>query len=162
MLIIDLADRPDWTATLARWHFDYWGPLTGAATLDGYRELLTSAARSRTVPSVLIAIDGKELLGSVNLVTCDLPARPALTPWLAQLFVDPRQRRHGVGAALVRAVLRRAGDCGHDRVYLFTSGTLPGYYARLGWQTVARIPYLGKERTVMDYELSRLSKGADS
>jgi GNAT superfamily N-acetyltransferase len=162
VLIIDLADRPEWTATLARWHFEYWGPLTGSATLDGYLELLTGAARSRTVPPVLIAVDGHQLLGSANLVTCDLPARPALTLWLAQLFVEPTQRKHGVGAALVRAVLRRAAESGYDRAYLFTSGMLPDYYARLGWQTVERIPYLGKERTVMDYALSRLAESADS
>lgn len=162
MLIIDLAERPDWISTLARWHFDYWGPLTGSVTLDSYLELLTGAARSRTVPSVLIAVDGNQLLGSANLVTCDLPARPALTPWLAQLFVEPTQRRCGVGAALVRAVLRRAADSGYDRAYLFTSGTLPDYYARLGWQTVERLPYLGKERTVMDYSLSRVSERTDS
>ncbi len=95
-------------------------------------------------------------------MTCDLPARPALTPWLAQLFVEPTQRKQGVGAALVRAVLRRAAESGYHRAYLFTSGTLPDYYARLGWQPVERIPYLGKERTVMDYELNRLSKRADS
>ena len=153
MLITDLAKHPGWIATLARWHFEYWGPLTGADTLDGYLALLTNAAQGRTVPSVLVAIEGDRLLGSANLVACDLPARPALTPWLAQLFVEPTHRRYGVGAALVRAVLGRAGECGYDRAYLFTSGTLPEYYARLGWRTIERLPYLDKERTVMDYAL---------
>lgn len=155
MLIADVAERAGWIATLARWHFDYWGPLTGADTLDGYLALLSNAARCRTVPSVLIAVEGDELLGSANLVPCDLPARPALTPWLAQLFVEPTRRRHGVGAALIRAVLDRAGACGYDRAYLFTSGTLPQYYARLGWRTIEHLPYLGKERIVMDYALGR-------
>lgn len=153
MLIADLGEWPDCIPTLARWHFDYWGPLTGSATLDGYLDLLTGAAQSRTVPSVLIAVDGDHLLGSTSLVGCDLPERPALTPWLAQLFVEPTQRRHGVGAALVGAVLDRARACGYERAYLFTSGTLPQYYARLGWRTLERLPYLGKERTVMEYAL---------
>jgi predicted N-acetyltransferase YhbS len=153
VLITDLAELPESMATLARWHFEYWGPLTGADTLDGYRALLAQAARSRTVPSVLIAVGGDQLLGSANLVNCDLPPRAALTPWLAQLFVAPPHRRHGIGAALVAAVLDRARACGHARAYLFTSGTLPEYYARLGWRTVERLAYLGKERTVMDYAL---------
>jgi predicted N-acetyltransferase YhbS len=42
------------------------------------------------------------------------------TPWLAQLFVEPTRRRHGVGATLVRAVLRRAEDCGYRRIYLYS------------------------------------------
>jgi GNAT superfamily N-acetyltransferase len=162
MLITDLAEHPGRIAALAAWHFDYWGPLTGADTLDGYRALLTSAAQSRTVPSVLIAVDGDQLLGSANLVVCDLPVRPTLTPWLAQLFVEPTQQRHGIGAALVRAVLGRAAECGHDRAYLFTSGTLPEYYARLGWRTLERVRYLGAERTVMDYALRRSSGARDS
>jgi predicted N-acetyltransferase YhbS len=157
MLITDLGEHPSWIPTLARWHFEYWGPLTGAASLDAYVAALTSAAQNRTVPSVLVAVTEGELLGSANLVGCDLPARVALTPWLAQLFVEPTRRREGVGAALVRAVLRRAQECGHQRIYLYTSGTLPKYYIRLGWRLVERLQYLGRERTVMDYNLGATS-----
>jgi GNAT superfamily N-acetyltransferase len=159
VLITDLGKYPQWILTLARWHFEQWGPLTGADTLDTYVALLTSASQSRTVPSVLIAIAEEGLLGSATLVVCDLPVREALTPWLARLFVEPTQRRHGVGAALVHAVLRRAQDCGYRRLYLYTSGTLPEYYARLGWRTVERLQYLGRERTVMDYDLGELPTG---
>jgi predicted N-acetyltransferase YhbS len=161
MVIVDLAERTHWIAALARWHFEYWGPLTGSATLDGYLDLLATAAARRTVPSVLIAVDSDELLGSVSLVRCDLPARPALTPWLAQLFVAPSRRRRGTGAVLVRAALERAGACGHDRVYLFTSGTLPEYYARLGWRTIERLSYLGKERAVMDHAVVIETRDSD-
>jgi predicted N-acetyltransferase YhbS len=160
-VITDLAERPDWISTLASWHFEYWGPLTGSTTLDAYRDRLATAASSRAVPSVLVAADGDDLLGSVSLVRCDLPARPALTPWLAQLFVASTRRGQGVGAALVRAALGRAAECGHDRVYLFTSGTLPEYYARLGWRTLERLPYLGRERTVMDHAVAVAMRDSD-
>jgi GNAT superfamily N-acetyltransferase len=153
MVIGDLGEHLVWLPTLARWHFDQWGPLTGATTLEGYVALLTVAARRRTVPSVLVAVDGEELLGSANLVAADLPPRPELTPWLAQLFVAPARRRAGVAPALVRAVLERARGCGFGRVYLYTSGTLPQYYARLGWSLVELIAYLDQERTVMHHDL---------
>jgi GNAT superfamily N-acetyltransferase len=153
VVIGDLGDHRSRLPALARWHYDHWGPLTGADSFDGYVALLTQAAASRTVPSVLIAIAKDELLGSANLVACDLPPRPELTPWLAQLFVAPERRRDGVGAALVRAVLERARQCGHARVYLYTSGTLPEYYRRLGWRVIERLPYLELERTVMDHDL---------
>jgi hypothetical protein len=31
---------------------------------------------------------------------------------------------------------------------------LPDYYAGLGWRTIDRVEYLGRERTVMDYDLT--------
>ena len=153
MFIADLADHEDVLPTLARWHFDQWGPLTGASSLEAYTELLETASKTRTVPSVLVAFADGALIGSATLLASDLPVRPALTPWLAQLFVAPGRRRDGVGAALVTAVRERARRCGYARLYLFTSGTLPDYYARLGWGTMERVAYLGRERTVMDIAL---------
>jgi predicted N-acetyltransferase YhbS len=157
MVIGDLGDHLAWLPTLARWHHDQWGPLTGAGSLDEYTALLTKTAASRTVPSILVALDGDRLLGSATLLAADLPPRASLTPWLAQLFVDPARRRDGIGAALVRAILDRARACGHARVYLFTSGTLPEYYRRLGWREIERLDYLGRERTVMDHEVAAAS-----
>jgi predicted N-acetyltransferase YhbS len=157
MVIRDLGDDPYWLPTLARWHYDQWGPLTGASSFEGYVALLTEAAASRAVPSVLIAVADGELLGSASLVASDLPPRPELTPWLAQLFVEPTRRRDGVGAALVHAVIQRASQCGYGRVHLFTSGTLPQYYTRLGWRVVERLAFLARERTVMEYDVGALT-----
>jgi predicted N-acetyltransferase YhbS len=155
VLIGDLADYRQCLPTLARWHFDQWGALTGARTFEDYVALLSAAADSRTVPSVLVALADGELLGSANLVAADLPPRAHLTPWFGQLFVAPTRRRTGVGAALVQAVLDRARRCGYARVHLYTSGTLPQYYRRLGWRATEQLIYLGHQRTVMEYDLER-------
>jgi predicted N-acetyltransferase YhbS len=152
-VIFDLGDDLVWLPTLARWHYDQWGPLTGASSCEDYAGRLTEAAASRAVPSVLVAVSRGALLGSVSLLASDLPARPQLTPWLAQLFVEPTHRSAGLGAALVRAALEWAGCCGYPRVYLYTSGTLPDYYGRLGWRVVERLDYLERPRTVMAYDL---------
>jgi hypothetical protein len=50
---------------------------------------------------------------------------PALTPWVAQVFVEPTRRPTGTRAALVRAVLERARRSGCARGYLYSWGTLP-------------------------------------
>jgi hypothetical protein len=50
MLITDLADYPRWIPALARWYFEYWGPLAGTSSLAAYRAVLASAADSRMAP----------------------------------------------------------------------------------------------------------------
>jgi predicted N-acetyltransferase YhbS len=153
MEIRDLGDHPAWLPTLARWHYDQWGPLTGAGSFDDYVARLVEATASRTLPSVFIAVADGALLGSATLVAADLPPRLELTPWLAQLFVEPTRRRDGVGAALVHAVLQRARQCHCPCVYLYTSGTLPRYYEGLGWRVIETLSYRERERTVMRYDL---------
>jgi predicted N-acetyltransferase YhbS len=151
--IDDLRASPQCVDTIGRWHFDQWGPLTGAPTLQEYLVRLEAAAASPRLPAVLVAYDNTGALGSVSLVPCDLSIRPALTPWLAQLFVTPTGRGRGIGAALVRAALKRARDLGFSRLHLYTSGDLPRYYERLGWSADEQVEYLGKLRTVMHYNV---------
>jgi predicted N-acetyltransferase YhbS len=66
----------------------------------------------------------------------------------------PGHRRGGLGAALVTAAIAHAGRSGFSALYLYTSGTLPQYYARLRWIEVERVEYIGKERTVMRYDIA--------
>lgn len=44
---------------------------------------------------------------------------------------------------------------GFAKLYRYTFGTLRQYYARLGWDEVDRVEYLGKERAVMQYDIAR-------
>lgn len=152
-MVIEKLSRSDWMTTLARWHFDQWGPLTGSNTVEAYVRFLDDAMRCKTTPSVLVAIMDGKLAGSANLLRCDMKIRNHLTPWLGQLFVAPSYRQRGIGTALISAVVTEAQRIGYDRLYLYTSGELPRFYARLGWSVHERVHYLGKERTVMQYNL---------
>lgn len=151
--IDDLRNHRDCIPEIARWQFDAWGSLTGADTYAGYIDLLEAAAQCSAVPSVLVALSEGRLLGSVNMVACDMKIRSALTPWLAQLFVLPFCRHQGVGRALVQATAAQTKRLGFPRLYLYTSGDLPQYYERLGWSIDERVAYLGKDRTVMHLKL---------
>jgi GNAT superfamily N-acetyltransferase len=159
--IAPLRDHPRWIPTLARQQFDYWHRLTGFDTLADYVAALERWSAGDGIPTVLVATDGGALLGSVNLLPSEMEIRPALTPWLAQLFVLPEYRGGGVGAAMVAASIAHAGACGFSALYLYTSGTLPAYYARLGWRALERVDYLGRERTVMRYDIAGRGKVGD-
>jgi GNAT superfamily N-acetyltransferase len=69
--------------------------------------------------------------------------RAALTPWLAQLFVTPAYRKGGIGGALVEAAVAHVRELGYDQLYLYTSGELPRFYQRLGWDIREMVPYRG-------------------
>ena len=54
MIIDDLGAHRDCISTIAQWHFDQWGPLTGADTLQDYVRRLDQSARSDSVPAVTV------------------------------------------------------------------------------------------------------------
>jgi GNAT superfamily N-acetyltransferase len=159
--VSDLRLAPHLIFTIAQWHFEHWGPLTGAESLDCYAKVLANATTCELLPRVLIAEKDGRLLGSVNLVACDCQIYPDLTPWLAQLFVTPNERTLGVGRALVQAAEREARVLGFSTLYLFTSGTLPSYYRRQGWLSSARFDYLGTERILMQRDLREMESTPD-
>lgn len=66
-------------AALAGWQFDYWGRLTGFDTPAEYVAALEHWSVGEDIPAVLVALDGSELLGSVNLRRSEIESRPALT-----------------------------------------------------------------------------------
>ena len=148
-----LAAESGLAATIAALQFKFWGPLTGCNSMEEYERFLCDAARSGPLPAVLVARRGSRFLGSVNLLISEMTIRPALSPWMAQLFVADEARSRGVGNALVGAAVAHAAGLGFRRIHLYTSGTLTSYYAMLGWKQMEEVEYLGKVRTVMAFDL---------
>jgi hypothetical protein len=72
MRIDSLANHRHWVADLAGWQFDYWGRLTGFDTFEQYIAALERWGAGQDVPAVLVAADGGELLGLVNLVRSEM------------------------------------------------------------------------------------------
>ncbi len=154
--IEDLSTRIDLISLLARWHYKQWGDLTGASTESDYKALLFGNASTRGLPLTLIAMSRDRLLGSVNIVDCDMDIRSELKPWLAQLYVDSPERGRGIGSALVHAAVERSRKLGFGFLYLYTSGTLPAFYERIGWTRRETVHYKEKDRTVMEISLKKV------
>ncbi len=95
------------------------------------------AAGSR---ALLVAEDSQGIVGTVQLVLAQPDNQPHRAD-LCKMLVHRRARRHGVGAALMRAAEDLARDCGKSLLVLDTaSDTAARLYARQGWQRCGEIP----------------------
>lgn len=75
------------------------------------------------------------------------------TAHLEQLAVHPDHQRRGIGTALVRAAVQRAGNAGHARLTLSTYADVvwnAPFYRTLGFEVVERLSPL--ERALQDRE----------
>ncbi len=91
--------------------------------------------------ALLVAEDAHGLCGTVHLVL-DQPENQPHRAELTKMLVHRRARRHGLGAALMRAAEAMARECGKTLLVLdtVTGGDAERLYERLGWQRVGVIP----------------------
>ncbi len=85
-------------------------------------------------PFCLVAHEGGTFMGTVSCIVSDVAARPALTPWIAALWVEPEQRRKSVATALLSESMRRACAQGEPLLFLHCRSALLRFYQARGWQ----------------------------
>lgn len=103
--------------------------------------LVDELRRDGDVRLSLVAAEDGEVLGHVLFSPLIAPFRAL---GLAPLAVLPRRQREGIGGALVREGLARAGALGWDAVFVLGE---PAYYRRFGFDAAAASgfssPYAG-------------------
>ncbi len=120
MEIVRLDRRAEWAAYLAQWHGREWGHLYEEwdATV-ALREFL--AEPSEGIPVTYVAVEGEEVIGSVSVVTGDLPGAPEeWNPWVASLIVAPEWRGDGLGSRLIARAVEAARENGASEVWCLT------------------------------------------
>lgn len=161
MEISFLADHPSFVPTLVQWHHQEWSYLRpGESIADRAARLRAACGRSQ-IPTVFVAHDGAELLGSAMLIAHDMDTRMELSSWLAGVFVASTHRGQGIGAALVRRATEEAGLQQVPRLYLYTP-TAEAFYARLGWAVCDRLRYRTTDVTLMTKEITPQTESAGS
>lgn len=127
--------EPRFIEQLAAWHQAEWYHLDESVNESVRRQRLAAHCDPRSLPATYVALLDGELVGSICLVSHDVPDRPQYSPWLSRVFVAEQYRGRGIGKALIdraRVEMRRQG---HGALYLVTEDKGP-YYARMGWQTI--------------------------
>lgn len=146
--IVRLSPDADHVPTVASWTYAEWGRLNPGYTAESWREAFRRECGDGGVPSVFVAMEGDQPVGTAALMARDMDSRPALTPWLASVFVLPEWRGQGIASALIRRVEEEAAAHGIGRFYLFTPDQ-QALYRRLGWQDHEKLCYRGEEVTIM-------------
>lgn len=150
--IISLSERPEAFPTVAKWHWDEWGPADPQGSLRSWTTNLSKRNNRNQIPATYAVFnDSDEPVGSVVLVSNDMRSHPELTPWMAGLFVLPTFRNKGLGTELTLHAMSEARRFGVTRLYLYTA-TATKLYEKLGWQILFREPYEGAEVDVMAHD----------
>lgn len=150
--IVRLSPDSDHVPTVASWTYAEWCHLNPGYTARSWCEAFRQECGEEGVPSVFVAMEGDQPVGTAALMARDMDSRPELSPWLASVFVLPEWRGQGIASRLIRRVEEEAAACGSRQFYLFTPDQ-QALYRRLGWRDHEALSYRGEEVTIMLREL---------
>jgi len=152
MKIEYLVDCQEYLPEISSWLYDYWGCYYPDSGREKWERDLAGRLNKRQVPTAFVALRGGEARGTASLIADDLPIRPELTPWLADVFVPSEYRNRGIATKLVERVTAEVRLLGLDRFYLFTREAKE-FYLKIGWQLREAALYRDKEIHIMQYDL---------
>ena len=139
--ISDMPNDAGVQSFVAKTCVSYWRRDFPHDTNEWYLALYADSLRSQTLPIVLVAHMGDQVVGTASLIADDeLPDATEPGPWLAAVFVEEERRGTGIGTALVREMMTRARALQIERLYLYTENAV-AWYQSMGWRTV-RIAHL--------------------
>ncbi|MCV6620481.1 MAG: GNAT family N-acetyltransferase [Cellvibrionaceae bacterium] len=152
--IVPLSNHLEFIDELAALHYQEWRHFSPESTVADQKQSLMDSAKESGIPSLYIAIEGGELLGSAALVESDLDERFAhMTPWLAAVYVKEQARGRGLASLLVQHCEQEASRLGLSTLYLSTEHAGP-LYEKLGWIKLQDCNYKGYPLDVMQKDLS--------
>ncbi len=131
MRLVDLRGAPHLLETVAdRIWRAFW---IGKADVSRLRTAFATHLGPAPMPFTLVALVGDRFAGTVSVIAHDADEWPDLSPWVAALWVEPGERRGGIGAALVEEAMRRAFAHGVTRLHLAATDANRPFYERRGW-----------------------------
>ena len=153
LCISDMPNDAGVQSFVAKTCVSYWRRDFPHDTNEWYLALYADSLRSQTLPIVLVAHMGDQVVGTASLIADDeLPGATEPGPWLAAVFVNEEHRHAGVGTALVREMMSRARTVNIQRLYLYTENAVAWYQA-MGWRTLRKARLADHNVTVMCCDL---------
>lgn len=134
---------------LAKWFYKEWRQLYDGKTEADVAQSIRERLNIGKIPLALLALQDEKPVGTVCLKHHDMDTRMDLGPWLAGIYVDPANRRKGIGKQLVDSIINEAGLLGVTHLYLYTPSARD-FFARLNWSELETTTYKGLDVTVME------------
>ena len=116
-------------------------------------EALTYEELKSDMPITYIALYDKTPVGFCTLQLSE-DFRPDLGPWIADLVIDPKYQKQGIGKMLISTTITKAKELGFEKLYLFTfDPSITEYYGRLGWKKIGMDEFKSHPVTLMEVGL---------
>ena len=151
--LIYIADRPELIPTLAEWFYKEWGqnfPDLTPATIEGKLEERLNRDK---IPLVLVLLRDDSPIASASLKLQEMETHPQYLHWLGSVYVLPEFRGIGIGTFLIKYTVEKAKQIEVKTLYLYTRRK-ENFYARLGWYTIEKPLYQGRQVAIMNQILS--------
>lgn len=146
--IADPLDFPEYLPTVVNWIQTEWPDRhrTGATV----EERLVGKREKGKLPAVLIALNGKSIVGYASLVLWADGVKKGQPHWIDGLYVEPGMRGHGIASLLIRSAEAKARELGISRLLALTE--IPRLYEKAGWKP-SGIVVTHPEDTIMEKTL---------
>jgi GNAT superfamily N-acetyltransferase len=148
-----LADQPHWLPTLAEWFYQEWGHGDPPFTLQDFHDQFRTRLNHDRLPLALVASRDGLPVATASLKLQEMDTHPRYMHWLGGVYTLPEHRGQGIGAQIIQAATAEAHRLGVQVLYLYTRRSV-ALYARLGWQTIERPVYRGKQVIIMKRALA--------
>ncbi|MFK0569685.1 GNAT family N-acetyltransferase [Endozoicomonas sp.] len=148
MKIVNLKELPSCIDRIAFWHFSEWGAWYPDSELEDFKADMEASLLASKIPQTWVLMEEEEGWGSVSILEKDLPDYPELSPWLANVYVEPSKRGLGYGQRLVRVAMEFAVQQNLKPLFLYTTDQM-SFYEKLGWETFKEDVYQGKKIFLM-------------
>lgn len=152
MKIKYLADCQEYLPLISSWLYDYWGGYYPDSGREKWDRDLVGRLKKEQVPTTFVAFKREDAAGTASLIEDDLPTRPELGPWLADVYVPRDYRSQGIATELVERVTAEVKGIGLERYYLFTRKAQE-FYLKIGWEIRESTVYRDNKIHVMQYNI---------
>lgn len=148
-----LADRPEAIPLIAEWYYEQWGHQHKVTSLKKSEEMLSDYLNRDKIPLLILATQGDEILGTVQLKYYEMDIYPQKEHWLGGVFVPKKHRGKKIAKKLVSKAIKVAKEHQIDTLFLQTEKLDGGLYKKLGWYLVEMSVYRNKPVLVMRKDL---------